>query len=368
MKEEEIGKFMQEKLADYQQMPPEGLWNSIQQDAKLQQFNRIRRFRRLATRVLLPSAVVLITALCTILSINHTSHPTEQNIVSPQKKCTTLPKISKSSSQNYASENQTTQSIIAYQNTPKNQNPTALLDVNSEKATEEKTTGISESHEIISPQITQPKAAIPEPTQVSLDKQIVKNDIQQLEEIPQQPNSPQKAVASHEETEYNHLKSGELRFSHDTLVCRNSQLTLFVENAAEVYWSTGTTEPTLVIYPDEPLMLYANIVRMDKVDTIIYIRVGIYDCELFVPTAFTPNGDGLNDIFLVHAPMDFTGYECVIFDRQGRTIFQSKSIYYGWDGTFDGKPMPQGAYFYAITYRDELNEKHVQKGQIVLVR
>ena len=179
------------------------------------------------------------------------------------------------------------------------------------------------------------------------------NDIRTEETLPTLPKSD---------------KTGMLRYSKDTSVCRNSPLNLYVENAASVHWSIGSNDPVITIYPEENTQIYANVQTMDKVDTTIYVTINVFDCELFVPTAFTPNGDGLNDEFLVHAPMEISNFEMLIFDKMSRSLFQTKEINYGWDGTSQGKPLPPGTYFYVITYRDALNEKHVMKGQLVLIR
>jgi gliding motility-associated-like protein len=61
--------------------------------------------------------------------------------------------------------------------------------------------------------------------------------------------------------------------------------------------------------------------------------------EFFVPTAFTPNGDGINDFFM-------KGYKVVIFDRLGIEIFRGDD---GWDGTYKNKTAPPDIYFYLIT-------------------
>ena len=163
-------------------------------------------------------------------------------------------------------------------------------------------------------------------------------------------------------------KSGQLLWSHDTTVCRNSKLTLYVQNAADVHWNIGWQGESVTLFPEEPLLVAATITTNDKIDTTVYIHVGVVDCGLWIPTAFTPNGDGLNDEFLVHAPADITRYECTIYDRTRGILFRSQNILQGWNGTLNGKPLPLGAYFYIITYYDALGVKHVEKGQITLIR
>jgi gliding motility-associated-like protein len=64
--------------------------------------------------------------------------------------------------------------------------------------------------------------------------------------------------------------------------------------------------------------------------------------DVFTPKIFTPNGDGVNDIFM-------QGYKLIIFDRLGIEIFKGDD---GWDGTYKGKPVATDIYFYKLEYVD----------------
>jgi len=89
----------------------------------------------------------------------------------------------------------------------------------------------------------------------------------------------------------------------------------------------------------------------------------------FVPSAFTPNTDGMNEIFLpkVH---DVVNYEFFIFSRNGEIVFFTNDPDTGWDGTFGGKPAPQGVYLWKINYAriGTPDEKKVKTGTVTLVR
>jgi gliding motility-associated-like protein len=58
---------------------------------------------------------------------------------------------------------------------------------------------------------------------------------------------------------------------------------------------------------------------------------------------FSPNGDGINDVFM-------KGYKVVIFDRIGRKLHSGDD---GWDGTFNGRIMPEDVYYYILYYKDK---------------
>lgn len=90
--------------------------------------------------------------------------------------------------------------------------------------------------------------------------------------------------------------------------------------------------------------------------------------KFFIPNAFTPNSDGLNDIFYIKANFNPVNYELIICSKDGQKLFTTRSIDIGWDGQYHGKIMPQGVYMYFIRYTDPLSEKsEVEKGQILLL-
>jgi gliding motility-associated-like protein len=86
----------------------------------------------------------------------------------------------------------------------------------------------------------------------------------------------------------------------------------------------------------------------------------VLESDMFIPQAFTPNGDGKNDIFM-------KGRRLVIFDRLGLKIFEGDD---GWDGRrMDGTPAPPDTYFYLIYYEDEnLMTQGRKEGYITLIR
>ncbi len=88
----------------------------------------------------------------------------------------------------------------------------------------------------------------------------------------------------------------------------------------------------------------------------------------WIANAFTPNGDGLNDIFMpsIMGVENFTFY---IFDRWGELIFESNSIYKGWDGTYKGNKCQQDTYVWKIAFNDLPTGKgHDYIGRVTLIR
>ena len=101
------------------------------------------------------------------------------------------------------------------------------------------------------------------------------------------------------------------------------------------------------------------------------ILIKVTDCpfdEMFIPNAFTPNEDFLNDIFAPKGHFDqFTEYKMSIWNRWGQKMFVSNDINMGWDGTMNGKLCQIDAYVYLIEFR--VNDKNqFRVGQVMLVR
>ena len=90
--------------------------------------------------------------------------------------------------------------------------------------------------------------------------------------------------------------------------------------------------------------------------------------NLYIPKGFTPNSDGLNDVFLVYSSYEVQNFELTIFDQSGRLLFRSKDISMGWDGESYGQKMQAGAYVYVVSYKDVIGKSHLDKGQVVLIR
>lgn len=91
------------------------------------------------------------------------------------------------------------------------------------------------------------------------------------------------------------------------------------------------------------------------------------DIDFNVPNAFTPNGDGLNDIFTVSTDL-LISYNLQIYNRWGGLLFESNDVTIGWDGTVNGKAQEIGVYTYIIKSTTTLNTPILKTGTITLLR
>ena len=114
-----------------------------------------------------------------------------------------------------------------------------------------------------------------------------------------------------------------------------------VQDAFGCYWVDSVTIYVLDVVCDEPF--------------------------IYVPNAFTPNNDGVNDYLKVEASV---GYELTfqIYDRWGELVFETKNIDDKWDGNYKGKKLEQGVYVYHLNFRCYNHQVFKKKGNITLIR
>ena len=95
------------------------------------------------------------------------------------------------------------------------------------------------------------------------------------------------------------------------------------------------------------------------------VRVKVYN-DIYVPNAFSPDGNGYNDTWNIPALAAFPNFELYVYNRNGGLVYQCASIFVPWDGYYKGEPAAAGAYVYLIKLNNSI--KRVLKGNLVLVR
>ncbi len=94
------------------------------------------------------------------------------------------------------------------------------------------------------------------------------------------------------------------------------------------------------------------------------VLVKVYT-DIYIPNAFTPNGDGLNDTWNIPALAAFPDFELFIYNRYGQPIFRTRTAPVAWDGTYKGAACSTGAYTYLIKTGDG---RDVIKGTVMIIR
>lgn len=115
----------------------------------------------------------------------------------------------------------------------------------------------------------------------------------------------------------------------------------------------------------EVAMVVTN--RFGCSDTAVKSLTVLNDIRLFVPDAFSPNGDGLNDVFQPKG-RGISKYLMTIYDRWGRQVFVSDDFFKGWDGSVNGNPVSDDVFTWRIIYTDVHFHVNELSGHVTLVR
>lgn len=93
------------------------------------------------------------------------------------------------------------------------------------------------------------------------------------------------------------------------------------------------------------------------------------ECALLIPTAFSPNGDGANDIFRAICRCPVERFDMHVYNRWGELVFETFDTSEGWDGFFNSNPQPLGVFIYYLNYFNFCEQKmKSMKGNVTLVR
>lgn len=128
-------------------------------------------------------------------------------------------------------------------------------------------------------------------------------------------------------------------------------------NADHIYWNYGSYTVMQVVFN-----------QYGCSDT-AYIPVEVLpEYRFFIPNTFTPNGDGLNDIFMP-AAFGCENYHFMIFDRWGMLLFETYDTMQGWDGRFKGEKCQEDVYVWKIEFTNAVSRGYEQYiGHVNLVR
>lgn len=157
----------------------------------------------------------------------------------------------------------------------------------------------------------------------------------------------------------------------DTTLHETGEHLLWVSFPGCTYeWQDGSTDSTYLVTEEGEYWVKVTH-HCGSVYDSIYIDMEYDHCTAIAPTAFSPNGDQLNDEFTVVSDCDFGEYTLKIYDRWGTLIWETNEPGEGWDGRIEGKNAPIGTYVWRLTYREKwfLNlDDYNMHGTVNLIR
>lgn len=159
---------------------------------------------------------------------------------------------------------------------------------------------------------------------------------------------------------------------NDTTICLQTPLELsFTIPNTNFLWDDGSNLPFKRIDKDGVYRLTVNNGLCFSSDSINVTTQDCKSCNIYTPNAFSPNLDGVNDLFKSYTDCELNMYNMKIFDRWGELVFETNSIEHGWDGIFRNQKSAIAVYVYLIEYSfAEGIEKSKQtlSGSLLLVR
>ena len=155
----------------------------------------------------------------------------------------------------------------------------------------------------------------------------------------------------------------------DTSICSYGSLTLSpAGNFKNLYWSSGGTGPSLTI--TQPGVYWLQLQDNNNCLGIDSIIVSLKDCMtgFYVPSAFTPNGDGKNDVLRPLLFGNVKKFQFTVYNRWGQIIYQTAELNKGWNGNYAGSNQDSNVFVWTCTYQLEGQEIKTEKGSVVLIR
>ena len=155
------------------------------------------------------------------------------------------------------------------------------------------------------------------------------------------------------------------------------QLEATVEGGTPPYryiWSSDQEESIsknssiVAVLPSETSVYTVAVTDANDITVADTVRVTVVDCpeqELNIPSAFTPDGDGVNDEWEVGNILTYESSVVEIYDRYGHRLFRSEGYDQPWDGRYQGKELPVGTYYYTITLNDGVAH---YKGSVTILK
>lgn len=169
---------------------------------------------------------------------------------------------------------------------------------------------------------------------------------------------------------YSLSESPTLELGDDTTICANSPTDLVAPSGFTYLWSNGKQEQVnTVLSAGLFSVIITDSLGCTGTDTLeVIVDPEALPSELYIPNSFTPNDDGLNDIFPFSTPVLQPEYYIAIYNRWGEKLFDSRdSDTQNWDGYYKGKKVQQDALIYYVYYRGCDGKNRTRKGTVTPV-
>jgi gliding motility-associated-like protein len=163
--------------------------------------------------------------------------------------------------------------------------------------------------------------------------------------------------------------------SPDITIVQGTSTTLTATGGGSYSWSNGETGNAITVNPEQTTDYCVTVTNGTCSDTAcVRVSVDVECGELFIPNAFSPNGDGANDAFRIKVnTMCVTNVQLFIYNRWGEKVFEATTAdgacNSGWDGTHKGKALDNAVFVYYLNITlSNSTEEIKEKGNVSLIR
>jgi len=141
------------------------------------------------------------------------------------------------------------------------------------------------------------------------------------------------------------------------LVCFGESARIdWADQVVSVAWSNGSVEVDLQLPEGGYTYTAVDASGCQREGAVLVYSDNEADGTSYIPNVFTPNGDGLNELFTV-VGADRAGFSMEIFNRWGELLFETNDPDQGWNGQYDGSDAPDGTYIYVVQYSATCGER-----------
>ena len=164
----------------------------------------------------------------------------------------------------------------------------------------------------------------------------------------------------------------ELSLASETIFCNNNNnknIQVIASNELDLVWNNGIKGNMININKEGIYWIRSSFKNCGSLIDSVKVKFKACDCEMIIPSNFTPNDDLKNDFFFPLLSCEYSYYNLTITDRWGYTVFSTYNLNSKWDGRFKGNLCPEDIYIYKIESMEKGSDKKLlRSGHIALIR
>jgi len=166
----------------------------------------------------------------------------------------------------------------------------------------------------------------------------------------------------------NYYPNPTVNLGTDTTICEGETFIIDASTLNATYlWHDNSTNSSFTV-TDGGIHWVEVITNCQTISDSVSIISENCNCTLYMPNAFSPNNDGINDMFAPISNCKFNEYVFMIFNRWGEKIYVTKNATDVWEGTYNGQVLQPDVYVYKVTYQFKNENSITKNGSVTILR